>query len=132
MGIYTSNIFIAISQTSSRTYSPSKEGGGGDVAVSHSCHGNQRPPVGVQHRHEVSSLHVVLKDIHERGEDENPHEEKKEKHPQLSVTVSDCNKDESHIESQSIFTCLSQSLQGPDMSGKLEYSDDAKQFDDSQ
>ena len=57
--------------------------------LAYSGHGDQSPPVGVQHRHETRVSLVILKDVDQGGEDEDPHEEEEEQHPQLSVAVPD-------------------------------------------
>ena len=112
-----------------------QESSGGQVTIAHSRHGDQSPPVSVQHRHETRVLLVILKDVDQGGEDQDSHEEEEEQHPQLSVAVPNWWQLWHHTEYNSwwsIITCLSKGFQGPNMSGQLEDSDDPKEFDDSQ
>ena len=70
-------------------HSSAQKSGWGQISVAHSGHGDQGPPVGVQHRHETRVSLVILKDVDQRGEYEDSHEEEEEQHPQLSVAVPD-------------------------------------------
>ena len=72
-----------------RPDSSAQESGRGQISIAHGGHGDQSPPVGIQHRHETRLFLVILKDVDQRGEDKDSHEEEEEQHPQLSVAVPD-------------------------------------------
>ena len=49
------------------------------------CHGDDRPPVGVEHRVEGGSLFLLLEHKDEAGEHDGPHPQQEEQQAQLLV-----------------------------------------------
>ena len=64
---------------------PSLTSDGIHVPVAHSRHGDEGPPVSVQHGGEAGAVVVVLEDVDQGGEDEDPHKQEEEQSPQLAV-----------------------------------------------
>ena len=67
---------------------PSLTSDGIHVPVAHSRHGDEGPPVGVQHRVEARVGVVVLEDVHEGGEHDGAHPQEQDQQAQLLVVCS--------------------------------------------
>ena len=101
--------------TADQTDTLARQRGGVHVTVTHSGHGDGRPPEGGWNAGERSLLHLSLGEVAEAGEDEDPHGDEHEQQAELLVAVSDGE---------------AETLQSGGMSGELQDPEDPEDPED--